>query len=355
MKRKSVWLSLLMSGFLTGCGAGHGARPISHGMTPTQVKTEVLARLKAWHAVSETVAVTLLAPHQSKRHQYQVTYTSQKSPASFRLQLVPKSGATTDVVDNGLNTVQYVQGSQHYSVAASGSNAWGLYQLTGLELQSVLKSSKVLGVSVTSKEVALHLLMPIAPGIMAKGTLWFDLVSNLPSRLSATWKGGSVTETPSNIHVNPSISASAFVFTPPSGVSPEVALTAQGTEIDQAQARVAFPIILPAGAQNLQLNNVNVNTSKGRRVVLLSYQTQDKNPLVITESKGTPFKAPQGLSMVTERVGTLKIEVGSLPDGQEMAGLIINKTLIVAEGPQNTVDGLVNSWAGTKSASSSSP
>lgn len=344
-----------MGGFLAGCGAGHGTRPISHGMTPTQVKSEVLARLKAWHAVSETVAVSLLAPHQSKPHQYQVTYTSQKSPEAFRLQLVPKSGATTEVVDNGLNTVQYVQGSQHYSVSASNSNPWSLYQLTGLELQSVLKSSRVLGVSVTSKKAELHLLMPIAPGIMAKGTLWFDLVSNQPSRLSATWKGGAVTEIPSAIHVNPSVSASAFVFTAPSGVSPEVALTAQGTAIDQAQARVAFPIILPGSAQNLQLNNVNVSTSKGKRVVLLSYQTQNKNPLVITESQGTPFKAPHGLSTVTETVGTLKIEVGSMPDGQEMAGLTINKTLIVVEGPQDTVDGLVNGWAGTKSISSSSP
>lgn len=323
-------------------------------MTSGQVKSEVLARLAGWHTVSETVSEVVTGPRFGHQ-QYAVSFTSQSNPASFLLKMTPKNGVSTEVVDNGRSTIEYKQGATHYAVAASNPDAWSLYRLTGPELSQDLKSSRVLAVSVTAKQVVLHLMMPVTPGITANTTLWFNLTSNLPSRLKASWKGGAIEETPVHIEVNPSVYPSTFAFSPPSGVTPQVAMTTQGTEIDQAQARVSFPIVLPPSGMNLDLSAVNVNSDKASRVVLLTYQTANQEPVVITESRASRFKPPAGISLVSETVGTLKVEVGSLPDGQVMAGFTVNKTLLVIEGPASTVDALVNGWADNASVGSSSP
>lgn len=356
MKSSGAWVSLLTLGtILSGCGAAHGSHPISHGMTPKQVKNEVLARLKNWHSVSETVTEVTTGPrggHQT----YNISLVSAANPPSFHMEVTPKKGTPYEVVDNGLSTIEYQRGAKHYSVAASDPNAWTVYRMLGTELPTALEASRVKSVSVKSKEVVLHMVTPVASGVSARVTLWFDLSRNVPARFQAVWKGGSIVETPSNIQVNPSVSSSVFTFTPPTGVHPQVALTTQGTELDQAQARVTFPIVLPDVSQNLQLNAVNVTSQKSKRVVLLTYQTAKGNPVLITESKAAAFKPPAGLSMVTESVGTTTAKVGSMPDGEEMAVLTLNKTLVVVEAPAATVDALVNSWAnGIGPALSSSP
>jgi YbbR domain-containing protein len=60
--------------------------------------------------------------------------------------------------------------------------------------------------------------------------------------------------------------------------------------------------------------------------------------------------------MVTETVGTMTAKVGSLPDGEEMAALTLQKALVVIEGPAAAVDNLVNSWTiGSSQPPTSSP
>lgn len=355
MKRRVVVVSVVSLGVLSGCGALHGSHPISHGMTPTQVKSEVLARLKGWHTVQEQLTEVVSGPNGQKQT-YQVALLGSTSPNEFRLDVVPKEGTPYQVVDTGLNTVEYQHGAKHYSVSASNPGAWAMYRILGAGLPSALQASHVASVVVTPKQVVLHMITPIAPRTPARATLWFNLQSNMPSRFVASWKGGSVEETPTQIHINPNISPAAFVFTPPAGVRAQVALTTQGTALDQAQAHVTFPIVLPPSSQNLQLNAVDVSAQAGRRVVLLTYVTPKQSPVVITEEKAGSFTPPAGLSMVSETVGTTTAEVGSLPDGEEMAAVTLQKTLVVIEGPAVAVDNLVNSWTvGSTSPPTSSP
>jgi outer membrane lipoprotein-sorting protein len=322
-------------------------------MTPSQVKNEVLARIADWRTVQETVDETVASgPHAIPQHLV-VSFISQSSPAAFRMQVAPKTGTPFEVLDNGLSTIEYTKGSDHYAVSVSNANTLSLYRLTGLELVGALQASRVQSFSVSTKALVLHLLMPITPGVMAKAVLWFNLNTNAPTRLTAQWHSGSLNEVPVAIHINPTIPSSAFSFSAPSGASPEVALTPSGTAIDQAQSRVPFPIILPPSSSSLQLTGVNVGTARHNPVVLLTYESQHGEPVVITESKAAVYKPPSGLSTVTETVGTLTAKVGTMPDGQEMAGIVVHKTLIVVQGPVKTVDDLVNGWANAVSSPSS--
>ncbi|MDA8206928.1 MAG: hypothetical protein M0Z36_12745 [Thermaerobacter sp.] len=354
MKNRALWAAALATGFLAGCGTVHGTHPISHGMTPQEVKNEVLARIRDWHAVTESATEVVKGIHHG-RQTYRVTLTSQLPSGSFRLTVVPRQGAPYVVVNNGLNAVEYRQGARHYAVLTASATQWDRFRLLGTNLVKTIESSHAVGVSVKAKQVVLHMTTPIAKGTQAKTTLWFNLDTNMPTQWQETWSGGSITETLTDIHVNPTISSSAFVFKPPPGVTPEVALTAQGTELDLAQARVPFPIVLPPSSQSLQLNNVNVSTQgKNGRVVLLTYQSATQSPVLITESKTLAFKPPSGMSMVRETVGALRVRVGSMPDGGELAQLMVNKTLVVVEGPTTVVDALVTAW-GNPTSSSTSP
>ena len=344
MKLATLCVVGIVGMILSGCGSQPGSRPISHGMTPAEVKSEVLSRLDAWHATSETVAETMTGAGGSK-HKYMVTLMDQASPANFRLKVVASSGVVYEIIDNGLNVIEYQRGDPHYTVLAANAAAWSLYRLMGTELPKSLTASRMVSVSVKSKQAVLQMMTPISPGIMAKTTLWFNLVTNMPSRWQALWKGGSIVETPSKIQVNPALSPSAFRFSPPAGVTPEVGLTPQGTELDQAQSRVPFAIVLPPRGENFSLRSVNVSSGISNRVVLLTYETANQTTLVITESKSAVFKPPSGLSMIREMSGTLQVKVGTMPDGQELAALTMGKTSLVIEGPVNGVDTLINGWA----------
>jgi outer membrane lipoprotein-sorting protein len=340
--------------FLAGCGATHGQHPISHGMSPAQVKQEVLARLKNWHAVNETITEVAYGPH-GRRHVYNVKLLSQTSPVLFRLDVAPQGGTPFEVVDNGLNTVVYQNGAKHYSVLTADPQSWTEFRVLGTELPGIIQESHAEQVTVNAKEVILHLVSPVAAGISAKTTLWFSLTTNTPIRWQAAWKNGSLEETPKSVHLNPPINTSTFQFTPPSGVTPEVAMTAQGTELDLARSQVSFPIVLPPPSMNLELNGVNVSTRGKSQVVLLTYQTTNGSPAVLTESTSSTFKPPAGMSVVTETVGLLSVKVGALPSGSEMAAFTLHKTLVVAEGSVNVVDALVNAWGTSTSPSPSSP
>ncbi len=346
-----VWGALLLSGLLAGCGAKHGPEPISHGMTPAQVQKKVLARIHNWRSISEDITEVAYRPH-ATRQVFHVRLLSQLNPASFRLDVTPSAGRPYQVIDNGLNTIVYQTGDKHYSVLTAEPASWTEFRVLGTNLPGIIAKSQAVGVTVKAHEVVLRMMSPVAPGITAKTTLWFDLSTNTPLRWEATWQGGSLQETPSHVVVNPSIPASAFTFNPPAGVKPEVALTAQGTELDLARSQVSFPIVLPPSSSMLVLNEVNVGNQGSARVVLLTYQTESGQPVVITESKATTFKPPAGMSMVTETVGLMTVKVGTLPSGGEMAAFTLNKTLIVVEGPTNVVDSLVNGWG---NASPSSP
>lgn len=313
-------------------------------MTPLEVKNEVLARIKGWQSIQEKINEVMTGPN-GQQQTYKVTLVSAQAPKGFRLKVVPKTGTPYEVVFTGLNTIEYQRGSRHYSVFASNPSAWSIYRILGPDLGAELKQSHVQTVSVNPTEAVLHMTMPIAAGVESQATLWFDLATNAPSKLKAVWKGGSVEEVLTQVHVNPTVPSSEFAFTPPVGVRPQLALSPQGTEIVQAQSRVAFPIVLPPSSQNLQLNAVDVSSKAGKRVVLLTYLNARQNPLVITEEKAARFKPPAGISMVTESVGTRTVQVGSMPDGDEMAALTLQKTLVVIEGPTVTVDDLVNAWA----------
>lgn len=350
MRRWVIGSSVLLAGVVAGCGT-HGSHPISHGMTPQQVKKEVLARIDNWHAVSESMTEVIYRAH-SPRAVYRVKLISEANPASFRLDVVPATGTSYEVIDNGLNTIAYQSGSSHYSVLTADPQSWTEFRILGIELPSVIQASRAVSVSVRPKEVVLHMMTPVAAGITAKTTLWFDLVTNTPMRWQSTWPGGTLQETPSHVAVNPNISSATFAFNPPAGVKPEVALTAQGTELDLARSQVSFPIVLPVASVSLELNGVNVDNRGKAQVVLLTYQTSNGDPVVITESKAATFKPPAGMSVVTETVGVMQVKVGSMPDGAEMAAFTTNKTLVVAEGPTSVVDALVNAWG---NASPSSP
>lgn len=354
MKRGALWATALAAGTLAGCGTVHGSHPISHGMTPNQVKQEVLARIHGWHAVRES-ATDVVTDANGHSHVYHFTLVSQINTGNFRLNVTPQGKAPYEVVDNGLNAVQYRHGARHYAVLTANATQWNQFQTLGTDLASTIQASHAVSVSVKAKQVVLRMNTPMSKTTTAKTTLWFNLDTNTPSKLAEVWKGGSLTETIKTVHVNPSVSASQFVFKPPSGVTAQVALTAQGTALDQAQARVPFPIVLPPPSLNLQLNDVNVSRQgKNDRVVLLTYQTAHQSPVVLTESKHTAFTPPSGMSMVTETVGAVRVRVGSMPDGTELASLTMNKTLVVVEGPTTVVDSLVSAWGAPSSSSAAS-
>lgn len=350
MKRVMLCALAVMGALLSGCGSQPGPRPISHGMTPAQVKSEVLSRLGAWHATNETIVETMTGLGGAKQT-YHVTLTDQASPLDFRLKVVAQTGSEYEIVDNGLNVVEYRRGARHYTVLAASSDAWAIYRLLGTELPRSLTASRMRSVTVKAKEAVLNMITPLSPGITAKTTLWFNLTTNTPSRWQATWKGGSIEEVPSTIQVNPTLPTSTFQFSPPSGVTPEIGLTSQGTELGQAQAQVPFPIVLPPRGTDFSLHSVNVSSGTASPVVLLTYQTANQSVLVVTESKRKTFKPPARLTMITEMAGTLHVQVGTMPDGQELAALTLGKTALVVEGPVNGVDALINGWANANEAS----
>jgi outer membrane lipoprotein-sorting protein len=352
MKRRMVCAAAIIGVMTAGCGTAHGTHPISHGMTPREVKNEVLARIHDWHAVSESFVLYLKEAHGPQQVD-DVTLFSQNNPTSFRLDVTPTQAASYEVIDNGLNTVEYQKGTRHYSVLTASPAAWTEFQMLGVGLPQLIQSSQAESVSVKSDEVILHLKTPITSAITAQATLWFNLVTNTPSRWEAVWKGGSILEITKRVRVNPSLSNSIFSFTPPSGVKPEVALTVAGTELDQAQARVSFPIVLPPASQNLQLMNVNVSSSSHGRVVLLTYQTPNHSPVVITESQDTHFRPTAGLSLIKETLGGLTVQVGAMPNGGELGAVTLNKTLLVVEGPTSVVNSIINAWSTSASVSPS--
>ncbi|PSR23055.1 MAG: hypothetical protein C7B45_04585 [Sulfobacillus acidophilus] len=339
-----IYAAMIIGALTAGCGTAHGTHTISHGMTPQEVKSEVLARIRDWHAISESAVVYLKESHGPQQVD-DLTLISQENPASFRLQVTPTQGASYEVIDNGLNTVEYQKGSKHYSVLTASPAAWTEFQMLGVGLPQLIQSSRAQSVSVKPNEVVLHLSTPITSTITAQATLWFNLVTNTPSRWEAVWKGGSIIELAKTVRVNPALPTSTFSFTPPSGVKPEVALTVAGTELDQAQAQVSFPIVLPPASENLQLMNVNVGSSANRRVVLLTYQTTSHSPVVITESKESHFTPTAGISLIKETLGGLTVQVGSMPDGGEIGAVTLNKTLLVVEGPTSVVNSIINAWS----------
>ncbi|NMP22552.1 LolA family protein [Sulfobacillus harzensis] len=349
--RAAMWGSLALAVLLTSCGAKHGPEPISHGMSPQQVKKEVLARISNWHAVSEDITEVVYRKGHA-RQTYRVKLWSESNPESFRLDVAPSSGQPYEVVDNGLNTVVYQSGAKHYSVLTAEPPSWTQFRVLGTDLASLVAKSHATSVTVKPREVILHMISPVTTSIKAKTTLWFDLTTNTPLRWESQWRGGTLQETPSHVVINSTIPASTYSFQPPAGVKPEVALTAQGTELDLARSQVSFPIVLPPSSSALVLNNVNVDTEQSARVVLLSYQTQNGQPVLITEAKSDHFKPPSGMTMVTETVGLVSVKVGTMPNGGEMAALTLNKTLVVVEGPTNVVDSLVNVWGDTASPTS---
>lgn len=352
MKKQVVWASVILSVLLAGCGISHGPETISHGMTATQVKKEVYDRIRSWRTVSESITEVAYRKH-TKRQVFHVQLVSQDKPAAFSLKVSPSSGTPYQVIDNGLNTIVYQSGAKYYSVLTADPVSWTEFRILGTDLPKVIQDSKAISVVVNPKEVVLKMLSPVASGITAKTTLWFNLTTNTPSRWVATWDGGTLQETPSHVVLNSQLKSSAFSFTPPSGVVPEAALTAQGTELNMVRSQVSFPIVLPPASMELVLNAVDMGTEGPNRVALLTYQTSSGNPVVITESKAGVFKPPSGISFVTESVGLLQVRIGTMPAGGEMAVLTLNKTLVVVQGPSSVVDGLINTWGSSAVASSS--
>ncbi|MCY0897475.1 MAG: hypothetical protein OWU33_00830 [Firmicutes bacterium] len=328
----------------------HQPHPISHGMSPTEVKNEVLARVRDWHAVKESITEVFTGPHHVVTV-YHVKLLADTNPDRFRLEVTPAKGEPFEVIDNGLNTVVYQAGAKHYSVLTDDPNSLTEFRILGTDFPDAIQASRADGVSVSSNEVVLHLTSPLATNVTANTTLWFSLTTNTPVKWQSSWAGGSLTETPTHIQINPSISSAAFNFNPPTGVTPEVALTQEGTELNLVQNKVPFPIVLPPNNQNLVLEGVNVGSRANQQVVLLTYNTESGSPVVITESRGLPFKPPSGVSMVTEAVGLMTAKIGAMPDGDEIGALTLDKTLLVVEGPTTVVDGLINGWANASPSS----
>lgn len=332
---------------LVGCGTRVGPAPISHGMTPSQVQQEISSRLSHWRSIDEDVTETAKAgPHMASKT-YHIKLVSELSPADFILKVTPNKGTGYQVADDGLNTVYYRQGAPHYSVLTNYADTWLQMRVLGTDLPQVLKASHADSVSVKGKEVQLGLMAPVAPGITVKATLFFNLETNQPTRWEATFKGRHVVLVPTHISLNPTLTNQTFAFAPPSGVTPEVVMTKQGTQLDAAKSQVPFPILLPPSEVGLQLSSVEVQSGAHGRTLLLSYETHAGNPLIITESHTSTFRSPSGMSTVTENIGALTVHVGALPLGGEEADFVKKKTLVVVEGPTATVDSLVTAWGNT--------
>lgn len=342
MKRVAIGLAVVSLGTLAGCGVS-GQQPINHGMTATEVKSEVLARLQNWSSVEETTTEVLYPKH-GARAVYHIHLVSQANPSRFALSVAPSNGPSYEVVDTGLNIDVYQSGQAHYSVETNDPRSWSEFRVLGTELPQVIKASRALSVDVKPKQVVLHMDSPIASNKWAHTTLWFSLVSNTPVRWQASWAGGTLEETPSSVIVNPTITGQTFAFNPPNGVTPEVSLGGAGNELSAVRSQVSFPILLPPASASLALAHVNVGRQHGSQVVLLTYETSQDVPVVITESKKNTFVPPDGVSLSKQTIGLVTAQVGSLPNGGEMAVFSQAKTFVVIEGPSNVVAAVLNAW-----------
>lgn len=351
--KKKVGLASITGLFLaflaSACGAGT-KQAISHNMSAKQIEQEVLNRMKTWRDirvdVQDTVALKGKDPHT-----YQISMVSRKSPAAMTMK-VSTGSSSYEVVSNAQNTILYPNGSQYYSVSTSFPASPNQYRTLGVTLPQTILDSRLKSVSVLSDNVVrLTMNSVLTNNIRATTELWFDLNTNTPMKWTAQWPGGKIVEVARHYQVNPNLSPNAFHFVPPHGVKPEVVLSQTGMALDQAKKNVRFPIVLPPSQSNLALKQVNEGKSQGRTVVVLTYNNANNSPVVITESAPRTLTPPSGVSMVSENVGTLTLQVGSLPLGGEMAILTINQTLMVVEGPTATVDSLVTAWGNQSPAS----
>ncbi len=343
---------------LTGCGWFSSPTPLARGLSLSQVKRQLLARTSNWRAVSCHVVDTVSLIGRPTQ-QLGISLVAETNPSQYALKV---TGGTfpIQIISTPKETVWYEGGRSHYAVMASPPTSPAFLRLMGTELPDMLAQSRITHVHLESGNVARITMQSTLPtGQKATVNLTFNFTSNSPTRLVATWVGGTVTESVTHFVVNPTINRKAFTFVPPSKVTPVVALGQTGTALDLTTESLPFPVILPPAGAMESLTGVDIGPTKsGAPVLVLSYLTPTGNPLIITERKKSNKKLtmPAGTTRTTETVGTTAVTIATLPSGQELAMLSIGQTEILVQGRSQDVGAVINLWnaAGSMSTHSSS-
>ncbi len=350
----SIGMALLLA--LGGCGWFSSPAPLARGLSASQVKHQLLARLQSWQSVSCQVTQTVSLVGQPVQH-LKLSLAEENKPAQFVLHITGVS-SPIEIFSTPRDTIWYQVGSPHYTVLASLPPSSDDFRLLGTELPHLVAASHITKVHFDHNNiVSLVMDTPLPNGISAQVQLIYDLTTNTPMRIVAKWNGGTVTEVASHFEVNPNLPSNIFSFTPPATVTPAVGLTQSGTALNVAQAKVGFAVALPP--QQAQETYVGIDvgqTNKGSSVLLLTYNSPNGNPLVVTERANRSGLSvfPSGSVTATETAGSLSVTVAMLPSGQEMASFVMNKTLVVVQGEASDVDALINLWGGQNSTVPSS-
>lgn len=331
---------------LTGCGWFSSPAPLARGLSLSQVKHQLLARIANWHAVSAELedTVSLVGRPTQKLG---VSLIAETNPTQYAVK-VTGGTAPIQIISTPRETLWFEQGRSHYAVMAAAPTSPAYLRLLGTELPTMVNGSHMTKVHLEPGNIARLTMQSVLPtGLKATVNLTFNFTTNTPVRLVAEWSGGTITETVSHFVVNPTVSRSAFSFVPPSGVTPTVAQNPGASALALPMATLPFSVILPPSGAADSLTGVDVGpTSSGSPVLILSYTTPTGNPLLLTERKTSrkPPALPSGTTSTTETVGTTAVTIGTLPSGQELAMLSLGKTLILIEGRSQDVGAVVNLW-----------
>jgi hypothetical protein len=209
-------------------------------------------------------------------------------------------------------------------------------------LASVLQQSRAEHVVIRGNLGQLTMLTPIASGITATVTLSYNLNTGAPTRWQASWSGGKVVENVRSIRINPSAANNAVSFSPPAGVRAAVQVPGVSSPV---------PAILPPVSSDLKLVGAQWS-SASPATLLLTYQTSQGTPVLITESRDHRIVAPPGVSVNTQTDGLLTIRSGAMPSGGRWAAAVIDHTTVSVQGPSQVVRSLFAGWANLSNASS---
>lgn len=343
MSRVRRWglQAMLMAG-LAGCGAP-SSQPIGHNLTAAQVKTEVLRRMAGWDVVRTTIDETVQLAGRAPTT-VRADLIAEASPPADAVK-VTTGGGVTEIFRSAAGVIRYQPGSAHYDVLAAWPHSEDDIRILGTELPGLIRKSRVTGVRYPAANVVvISMVAPLPNGISAQSRLWFDLTTNTPMKWQAVWNGGRITEVPRHFQVNPVLGPSALIFTPPSGVSPEVTVALNPGA--GSPTPVHLPVVLPPAADNLTLEQITAGQSADGPVVLLTYTTPQNTPLLITEgSGGFRPRPPAGVTVTAVSVGNLVVDEGMLPlSSDEWAGFTVRGMGVAVESSAAAVNVLLDDW-----------
>jgi hypothetical protein len=305
-----------------------------------------LARINNWHQISAQFVDTVSLVGRPTQ-KLGVSLTAENNPTQYAVK-VTGGTAPIQIISTPRETLWFEANRSHYAVMASAPTSPAYLRLLGTELPAIVNGSHMTKVHLEAGNIARLTMQSVLPtGLKATINLTFNFTTNTPVRLVAEWPGGAITETVSHFVVNPTISRTAFSFVPPSGVTPTVAQSTDGSALDLPMVTLPFSVILPPSGAADSLTGIDVGpTSSGSPVLILMYTTPTGSPLVLTERKISkkPPTLPSGTTSVAETVGTTAVTISTLPSGQELAMLSLGGTRILVQGHAQDVGAVLNLW-----------